>query len=213
MLLYIQREARAPAVRACAAAPAPEIPEEDETHKLIERLIFMTSMTRAKRRIEINLFIANLGKYNEGILIGDWFDLFEATDEEIAAVIGNDCEYIILDFEAPDFFKIHEFSNIQGLREQAKAIEEIDPEIMEAFIYHGYTIAQAIEKIEDGDYNIYEGCDTMEDVAYQIVEEQGLLNGAPELAQRYFDYAGFGRDLEIEGYFYETSTGYIEIIS
>ena len=41
MLLYIQREARAPAVRACAAAPAPEIPEEDETHKLIERLIFM----------------------------------------------------------------------------------------------------------------------------------------------------------------------------
>lgn len=209
MLLYIQREARAPAVRACAAAPAPEIPEEDETHKLIERLIFMT---RAKRRIEINVFIANLGKYNEGNLIGDWFDLFEATDEEIAAVIGNDCEYIILDFEAPDFFKIHEFSNIQNLRNQAKAIEEIDPEIMEAFIYHGYTIEQAIEKIEDGDYTIYEGCDNIADVAYKIIEDQGLLNEAPELAQRYFDYAGFGRDIEIEGYFYKTSTGYIEII-
>lgn len=209
MLLYIQREARAPAARACAAAPAPEIPEEDETHKLIERLIFMT---RAKRRIEINVFIANLGKYNEGNLIGDWFDLFEATDEEIAAVIGNDCEYIILDFEAPDFFKIHEFSNIQNLRNQAKAIEEIDPEIMEAFIYHGYTIEQAIEKIEDGDYTIYEGCDNIADVAYKIIEDQGLLNEAPELAQRYFDYAGFGRDIEIEGYFYKTSTGYIEII-
>lgn len=38
MLLYIQREARAPAVRACAAAPAPEIPEEDEDEtQVIER--------------------------------------------------------------------------------------------------------------------------------------------------------------------------------
>lgn len=209
MLLYIQREARAPAVRACAAAPAPEIPEEDETHKLIERLIFMT---RAKRRIEINVFIANLGKYNEGNLIGDWFDLFEATDEEIAAVIGNDCEYIILDFEAPDFFKIHEFSNIQNLRNQAKAIEEIDPEIMEAFIYHGYTIEEAIEKIENDEYTIYEDCEDMEDVAYQIVKENGLLDGVPELAQRYFDYEAFGRDLDLEGYFYKISNGYIEII-
>lgn len=210
MLLYIQREARAPAVRACAAAPAPEIPEEDETHKLIERLIFMT---RAKRRIEINVFIANLGKYNEGNLIGDWFDLFEATDEEITAVIGNDCEYIILDFEAPNFFKIHEFSNIQSLREQAEAIEEIDPEIMEAFIYHGYTIEEAVKKIENEEYNVYNGCDDMADVAYKIIEDQGLLNGAPELAQRYFDYEAFGRDLDLEGYFYKMSNGYIEIIS
>lgn len=210
MLLYIQREARAPAVRACAAAPAPEIPEEDETHKLIERLIFMT---RAKRRIEINVFIANLGKYNEGNLIGDWFDLFEATDEEIAAVIGNDCEYIILDFEAPDFFKIHEFSNIQNLRNQAEAIEEIDPEIMETFIYHGYTIEEAIEKIENDEYNVYNDCDDMTDVAYQVIEESGMLSEAPELVQRYFDYEAFGRDLDLEGYFYKISNGYIEIIS
>lgn len=169
-------------------------------------------MTRAKRRIEINVFIANLGKYNEGILIGDWFDLFEATDEEIATVIGNDCEYIILDFEAPDFFKIHEFSNIQNLREQAEAIEEIDPEIMEAFIYHGYTIEEAIEKIENEEYNVYNDCDDMTDVSYQVIEESGMLSEAPELAQRYFDYAGFGRDLEIEGHFYRTGSGYIEII-
>lgn len=208
MLLYIQREARAPAARACAAAPAPEIPEEDETHKLIERLIFMT-----RTRININVYIANLERYAAGTIIGAWFDLFEATDEEIAAVIGNDCEYIILDFEAPDFFKIHEFSNIQNLRNQAEAIKEIDPEIMEAFIYHGYTIEEAIEKIENDEYNVYNDCDDMTDVAYQVIEESGMLSEAPELAQRYFDYEAFGRDLDLEGYFYKISNGYIEIIS
>lgn len=169
-------------------------------------------MTRTKRRIEINVFIANLERYAAGTIIGAWFDLFEATDEEIAAVIGNDCEYIILDFEAPDFFKIHEFSNVQSLREQAEAIEEIDPEIMEAFIYHGYTIEEAVKKIENEEYNVYNDCDDMTDVAYQVIEESGILSEAPELAQRYFNYEQYGRDLEIEGHFYRTGNGYIEII-
>lgn len=45
----------------------------------------------------------------------------------------------------------------------------------------------------------------MEDVAYEIVEECYEL---PEIAQRYFDYAAFARDLEFDGYT-ETSSGVI----
>lgn len=206
MLLYIQREARAPAVRACAAAPAPEIPEEDETHKLIERLIFMT-----RTRININAYIANLERYAAGTIIGAWFDMSETTAEEITAVIGEG-ETIILDYEAPDEMSISEFENITDLIELAQKIEEIDEDLLNAMLSYGYTIAQAIEKIEDGDYNIYEDCEDMADVAYQVIEESGMLSEAPELAQRYFDYEAFGRDLDLEGNFYRTGSGYIEII-
>lgn len=207
MLLYIQREARAPAARACAAAPAPEIPEEDETHKLIERLIFMT-----RTRININAYIANLERYAAGTIIGAWFDMSETTEEEITAVIGEG-ETIILDYEAPSEMHIDEFESITDLIEMAQKLNEIDEDLLNAMLYHGYKIEEAIEKIADGDYNIYEDCDTMGEVAYQVIEETGLLNGAPELAQRYFDYEAFGRDLEIEGDFYKTESGYIEIIS
>jgi antirestriction protein len=166
-------------------------------------------MTRT--RININAYIANLERYAAGTIIGAWFDMSETTAEEITAVIGEG-ETIILDYEAPDEMSISEFENITDLIEMAQKLEEIDEEILNAMLYHGYTLKEAIEKIEDGDYNIYEDCDDMADVAYKIIEDQGLLDGAPELAQRYFDYAGFGRDIEIDGCFYKTSTGYIEII-
>ncbi len=168
-------------------------------------------MTRTRTRININAYIANLASYAAGTIIGAWFDMAETTAEEITAVVGEG-ETIILDYEAPDQMSISEFENITDLIEMAQKLEEIDEEIINAMLYHGYTIEEAIEKIEDGDYNIYEDCDTMEDVAFQIVEDQGLLNEAPELAQRYFNYEQYGRDLEIEGNFYRTGNGYIEII-
>lgn len=167
-------------------------------------------MTRT--RININAYIANLANYAAGTIIGAWFDMAETTAEEITATIGEG-ETIVLDYEAPSEMHIDEYENIANLIEMAQKLNEIDEDLLNAMLYHGYKIEEAIEKIEDGDYNIYEDCDTMEDVAYQVIEETELLNGAPELAQRYFDYAGYGRDLEIEGYFYKTSTGYIEIIS
>lgn len=167
-------------------------------------------MTRT--RININAYIANLERYAAGTIIGAWFDMAETTAEEITAAIGEG-ETIVLDYEGPSELHIDEYENIANLIAMAQELAELDEDLLNAMLSYGYTIAQAIEKIEGGDYNIYEGCDTMEDVAYQIVEDNGLLNGAPELAQRYFDYTGFGRDLEIEGHFYKFGNGYIEIIS
>lgn len=188
--------------------PAPEIPEEDETQVNNRKdLIFMT-----RTRININAYIANLTSYAEGTIIGAWFDMAETTAEEITAVIGEG-ETIVLDYEAPSEMHIDEFESITDLIEIAQKLEEINEDLLNAMLYHGYNIEEAIEKIEDGDYTIYEDCDDMADVAYQVIENQGLLNEAPELAQRYFDYEAFGRDLDLEGYFYKMSNGYIEIIS
>ena len=62
-------------------------------------------------------------------------------------------------------------------------------------------LVEAIEKVNSGDYRIYSDCDSMTDIAYQVVEECGYLNNVPDTVARYFDYEAFGRDSGIEGTF------------
>ena len=64
-----------------------------------------------------------------------------------------------------------------------------------------YNVEEAIEKILNGDYAIYYNCGSMEDVAYEIVQESGLLDGVPESVAVYFDYEAYGRDLELDANF------------
>ena len=72
---------------------------------------------------------------------------------------------------------------------------------------------ETINKIENRDYIIYYDCDDMIDVAIEIVKECGYLNGVSETVARYFDYAAFGRDLDIEGNFMELDNRrYIQIL-
>lgn len=155
----------------------------------------------------INIFITNLGKYNEGELIGEWV-MLPISEEELKKVcerigINEDYEeYFITDYEC-DFMKIGEYESISSLNEIAEKISELDEdeyEVAKALISEcSYTIDEAIEKVNNGDYIIYYDCNDITDVAYQVVEECGYLNNVPDTVARYFDYESFGRDLGIEG--------------
>lgn len=155
----------------------------------------------------INIFITNLGKYNEGELIGEWV-MLQISEEELKKVcerigINEDYEeYFITDYEC-DFMKIGEYESISSLNEIAEKISELDEdeyEVAKALISEcSYTIDEAIEKVNNGDYIIYYDCNDITDVAYQVVEECGYLNNVPDTVVRYFDYESFGRDLGIEG--------------
>lgn len=157
----------------------------------------------------INIFITNLGKYNEGELIGEWVTL-PISEEELKKVcerigINEDYEeYFITDYEC-DFMKIGEYESISSLNEIAEKISELDEKekkVAKALISEcSYTIDEAIEKVNNGDYIIYYDCNDITDVAYQVVEECGCLNDVPDTVTRYFDYESFGRDLGIEGTF------------
>lgn len=157
----------------------------------------------------INIFITNLGKYNEGELIGEWV-MLPISEEELKKVcerigINEDYgEYFITDYEC-DFMKIGEYESISSLNEIAEKISELDEEekkVAKALISEcSYTIDEAIEKVNNGDYIIYYDCNDITDVAYQVVEECGYLNDVPDTVTRYFDYESFGRDLGIEGTF------------
>lgn len=51
----------------------------------------------------------------------------------------------------------------------------------------------------------------MEDVAYQVVNDCGLLDGAPEELKVYFDYEAYGRDLSINGTFTQVDDAFVEL--
>lgn len=170
----------------------------------------------------MNVFVTNLGKYNEGELIGEWVTL-PVSEEDLKKVFqrigisnkpdesGNYYEeYFITDYEC-DFYNVGEYESIDTLNEIAEQLEELDEEqqdVIKVMMSEcGYQLNEAIEKVNNGEYTIYNDCDDMEDVAYQIVEECGYLTNVPDNVARYFDYKAFGRDLRLERTFIFTDNG------
>ena len=81
--------------------------------------------------MEIKAFVTNLGKYNEGELIGEWvtFPIDEDQQTELFKRIGiNEQyeEYFITDYEAPDGMKISEYSSITELNEMAEKLDSVE---------------------------------------------------------------------------------------
>lgn len=168
----------------------------------------------------MNIYLTNLGKYNEGELIGEWVKL-PVSQEELQKIferIGINEEYeeyFITDYEC-DFYEVGEYENIDTLNEIVERLDELDEEeskVVKALMSElGYTLNEAIEKVNNGDYRIYSDCDNMTDIAYQVVGECGYLNNVPDNVARYFDYESFGRDLGIEGtYIFTDDNNAIEI--
>ena len=89
---------------------------------------------------------------------------------------------------------------------------EDSEEVFQALLEAGYDIYEAIEIVKECDYMFYDNCNDMTDVAYKYIEQTGMLDNVPEFAQRYFDYEQFGRDMDIEGHFYECGNGFIEVL-
>ena len=167
----------------------------------------------------LNIYLTNLGKYNEGELIGEWVELpcddFESVFERIGISDEPDEngryyeEYFITDYETDvNGLKVGEYDNLDDLNELAEAIEE-DLEKAEALIYFGYSEADEIrEHIDDIIY--ITSCKAWENSDYEIgyyyAETMGCLE-IPDYLKNYFDYEAYGRDIRIEGSFYETESG------
>ena len=177
-------------------------------------------MTKA---IILEVFITNLRMYNEGNLHGEWVDLSQDLETILAKVeeiAPGDDEYFISDYEG--FIRhVGEYDNIIELKnkvdEITEALEGCSVENVECIIdaveQHTQYYSEQIEIIKNGNFQIYNNCEDMADVAAQIMEESGTLAELPEFSQRYFDFEALGRDLEIEGHFYYTKFAtYIQII-
>lgn len=176
----------------------------------------------------LKIYLTNLGKYNEGFLVGEWVTL-PVSDEELEAVLerigisedpdenGNYYEEtFITDYETDiEGLNVGEYDSISDLNDLAESVEGLDSyeeTALEAFLENGCSFEEALENVKDGNYRIYSDCHDMTDVAYEVVEELDYLHGVPENIARYFDYESFGRDLGIEGTFIFIGCDCIELI-
>lgn len=162
----------------------------------------------------MRIYLTNLGKYNEGHLIGEWVDL-PISEEELQKVLDRIGineeyeEYFITDYETDfDGIEIGEYSNLDDLNEMAETLESLDDdekEVVDAIMSEGYSLEEAIEKKDD--CMVYCDCSDMEDVAREYAEQTGLLDSIPENLQSYFDFEAYGRDMSYEGTFVFTNNG------
>lgn len=157
------------------------------------------------------VYIMNLGKYNEGNLVGQWLEL-PATEEEITEVMDNISindlyeEYIIADYENTFDFKISEYSNIEELNQVAEYLEgftEYEQQQINALLDGGYIDYKNLvnEDIELDNYTFVElDQNTMlsdkVNLAYSLIDTfyNGDLSQIEDI-EDYFDYDKFARDL------------------
>lgn len=168
----------------------------------------------------INVFITNLGKYNEGELLGEWISLPIDEDdlEEARKRIGINEEYeeeFLTDWECPIkalYDLIGEYTSIEYLNElveQLESVPEDDYAILNVLYDMQGTFDSMLDTYNDGNYRVYYGCTSMEDVAREFLEETGAFHGLPSFVEDYFDYEAYGRDMGYNGSFSELEDGTI----
>jgi antirestriction protein len=164
----------------------------------------------------ISIYVANLGAYSRGYLVGEWIPLpCDNLDKKINNILnGNDAqktqssydhdeEVAIHDFEC-DFLKIGEYDNINTLNEIAErleALDQFDIEKLKAIFEHDSYSMKDLKRIIDNldEWTLLTDVNTYEDLGYYWIEESGYydLSSMGNLAY-YFDYEMFGRDVSLE---------------
>ena len=153
----------------------------------------------------ISIYLTNLGKYNEGELVGEWVELpVDDNFEQAFQDIGINDEYeewFITDYETDFGMSIDEYDDIYELNEIAEELENLDEtdkiKVKAYLSYFNGGIDDAINSIDDA--MIYYDCSDMTDVAYAYVDEIGGLDELGENAlSTYFDYESFGRDIRFD---------------
>jgi antirestriction protein len=174
----------------------------------------------------ISAFITNLGKYNEGELVGKWHD-FPTTKEAIAETfreIGIDGrryeEFFITDYDSEISGiteHLSEYASIDEINYLATKIDDMvssELEIFEAVIDSGEycgSVQDLINLTENLDcYDYLEGVLDDSDLGYYWVEDSGCYDtkNLGSLAN-YIDYERFGRDIRFDEGGTFTANGYI----
>ncbi|MDL2324526.1 antirestriction protein ArdA [Ruminococcaceae bacterium OttesenSCG-928-A16] len=174
----------------------------------------------------ISAYVTNLGKYNEGELVGEWLPLPTTTEkvQEMLGRIGIDGiryeEYFVTDYDVyVDGLYDHlpEYANLDELNYLAVCLEELDKwdfEKYEAVLESGMqvsSVGDAINLTDNMDcFEYLQGVHDEGDLGYYWIEDSGCydLKGMGNLAS-YFDYEKFGRDIALDEGGTFTNSGYV----
>ena len=169
-------------------------------------------------------YITNLGKYNEGELVGETLK-FPTTTEEVQALlkrIGVDGvryeEFFITSFDG-DVLGLYdyltEYENLDELNHLACLLSELDQGELEKFEAvidsgeHTSSVADLINLAQNLDcYEFYPGVEDDETLGRIYVEDMEAID-VPEHLLNYFDYEAYGRDIRLEEDGHFAPDGYV----
>ena len=174
-------------------------------------------------------FITNLGKYNEGELVGEWVK-FPTTAEEMKEVfkrigIGQRDdfgqpyeEWFITDYDCYVdglYSKLGEYENLDELNYLASKLDEMDQGEYAQFQAgmemgdHCGSLQEIINLTENLDcYEIYPNIEDYDDLGRYYIEELDAMQ-VPEHLQNYIDYEAYGRDVAMDENGSFTDQGYV----
>ena len=174
-------------------------------------------------------FITNLGKYNEGALVGEWVK-FPTTAEELKQVferIGIGAkddfgqtyeEWFITDYDCYVdglYDLLGEYVNLDELNYLASKLDDMSQDEYERFQAameisdHTGSIQELINLTENLDcYDVYPDIHDHDDLGRYYIEELDAMQ-VPEHLRNYIDYEAYGRDIALEESGQFTDLGYV----
>ena len=182
----------------------------------------------------IEAYITNLGKYNEGKLVGEWVR-FPTTEEKMKKVFerigiepgapdgygGHYEEWYITDYDCyvpglMEAARLGEYENLDELNFLASKIMELDDCELDRFeaamevADETGSVKDIINLIDNPEkYEVYPGIENDEDLGHYYIEELGSIHLTDEVRD-YFDYEAYGRDIAISEAGHYTSYGYVK---
>lgn len=178
-------------------------------------------------------YITNLGKYNEGALVGEYLK-FPTTTEEVQALlkrIGIDGvryeEIFITDYDGdmPELYSgFGEYESIDELNYLASLLSEMDENDLEKFEAvldtgeHSGSVKELINLTQNLDcFEFYSGITSEEELGRMYIQELDAIQ-IPEHLIDYIDYEAYGRDVRINeggsfsgnGYVFDNNSSFIE---
>ena len=174
-------------------------------------------------------FITNLGKYNEGELVGEWVK-FPTTAEEMKEVfkrigIGQRDdfgqpyeEWFITDYDCYVdglYSKLGEYESLDELNYLASKLDEMSESEYAQFQAgmemgdHCGSLQEIINLTENLDcYEVYPHIEDYDDLGRYYIDELEVMQ-VPEHLQNYIDYEAYGRDVAMDENGSFTDQGYV----
>ena len=174
-------------------------------------------------------FITNLGKYNEGELVGEWVK-FPTTAEELKKVfdrigIGQKDdfgqpyeEWFITDYDCyvgALYDKLGEYENLDELNYLASKLDEMGEGEYAQFQAamevgdHSGNLQEIINLTDNLDcYDLYPSIQDYDDLGRYYIEELDAMQ-VPEHLRNYIDYEAYGRDVAMDESGDFTDLGYV----
>jgi hypothetical protein len=165
----------------------------------------------------INVYVANLGKYNECEGIGDWIQL-PATEDEInelfvkiklGKMVDDEYvhgyeedgrlyeEYAIHDSECDiDGVEIGEYSSLTTLNELAEKLEGVNEEELNLINESVGNLEESIDIWRKGEFTVIQGVHNKEDLGQEYINEMygNISELGRETLERYFNYEEYAND-------------------